>query len=76
MRIVSGIRNISFWGIFFLLILVNSFDISFNSIYSNISNNYFYLYLILSIPIFIITVIINYMNSICTETTVINDFTI
>lgn len=63
MRIVSGIRNISFWGIFFLLILVNLFDISFNSIFNNISNNYFYLYLILSIPIFIITVIINFVYS-------------
>lgn len=63
MRIVSGIRNISFWGIFFLLILVNLFDISFNSIFSNISNNYFYLYLILSIPVFIITVIINFIYS-------------
>ncbi len=63
MRIVSGIRNISFWGIFFLLILVNLFGISFNSIYSNISSNYFYLYLILSIPVFVIAVILDFVHS-------------
>ena len=68
MKIIYAIRNISFWGIFFLIIIISLFQVPFSSIYSDIfisnsSTHYMSLFLILSIPVFIICTVIDIIHS-------------